>query len=860
MPPRRNNRQKGLTRAKRLLIGVLAAGFVLPAAAQTLNERIAQRASADKSRLLVDAREVVYDRDKDRVSAVGDVQLYYQGRVLEADRVTYDRKTKRVFAIGNAKLTEADGTKTYADRFDLTDDFRDGFIDSLRVETAEKTRLAAARGERSGGERTVLERGTFTACEACKEHPERPPLWQVKAARIIHNNAEQRIYYENASLEFFGVPVAWLPFFSAPDPSVRRLTGFLPPRITNKSELGFGVGIPIFWAIAPNYDVTFTPTYFAKQGFFGDLLWRHRLDNGSYSFRINGISQNEPTAFPIQPFNGAGQRRLRGSIETAGKFYLNEKWTFGWNGTWSTDKHYFTDYKTKPEARSTLFLSETISQVYLRGRGERSWFDLTGFGFQGLNIIDWQRQIETVYPSFDFDRRFTPDFLGGEVKLGLNGAVITRDAAVYQGIPVPGQTTTPVGFLYSTSAGGLYQPCRYALNGTIVGGYSPGTCLLRGFAGDYARGSVDLTWRRKFIDPLGQEWTPFGGLRADLAWLRVNLTGFNAPDAASQGYVGAGYGNQNQSNFFGGNADNFLFRGIPTIGVEYRYPFFAPTRFGTHHVEPIVQVVARSNETQIGNLPNEDAQSLIFDENSIFSINKFSGYDRVEGGTRVNYGARYSFNGTNNVFGSLLVGQSYQLAGRNSFAAADLANTGRNSGLQTRLSDYVVAATLQPNSATSITARGRFDERNFGLQRLDVDATATIGALNFRGTYSRIAPQPELGNALRREGVFLQSTLKLPHNFYVTGSTLFDLDRYLSDQALAVQTGSTFNNSVFRLASASVGFGYSDECTTLSLTYSRTIDDALASRGLANRLVSTYLVRLELRELGQLQLSQQEQR
>ncbi len=258
--------------------------------------------------MLVDAKEIIYDRDRDRVTANGDVQIYYQGKVLEADRVIYDRKTKRVYAEGNARMTDSDGTKSYGTRFDLTDDFRDGFIDSLRVETTEKNRFSASRAERTDGETTVFQNGTFTSCEPCKDNPERPPLWQVKAAKIIHKNSERRIYYEDATIEFFGVPVAWMPFFAAPDPSVRNLSGVLPPRFINKSRLGRGMSLPLFWSIAPNYDLTFTPTAFSRQGVHLDVFWRHRLEHGSYNFRVNGIWQERPQLFPTQPYLGAGAK------------------------------------------------------------------------------------------------------------------------------------------------------------------------------------------------------------------------------------------------------------------------------------------------------------------------------------------------------------------------------------------------------------------------------------------------------------------------------------------------------------------------------------------------------------------------
>lgn len=858
---RRHNRQKWLTLRSAgfaALSGLVLAFAILPAEpvrAQTLGDRLAgQGTPGQRSRMLVDAREIVYDRDNDRVTALGDVQLHYQGKILEADRVTYDRKAKRVYAEGNAKLTDIDGTKTYGSRFDLTDDFRDGFIDSLRVESTAKTRFASPRAERTDGDTTVFERGTFTACEPCKDNPERPPLWQVKAARIIHKNNERRVYYENATLEFMGVPVAWLPFFSAPDPSVRNQSGILAPRIISREKLGRGLGLPLFWSIAPNYDLLFTPTYFSSQGLHLDLFWRHRLQNGSYNIRVNGINQTNPTAFNIQPYSGAGARTFRGSIETRGKFYLNEKWTFGWDAAWATDKHYYTDYKTKPQSLSQLFYNESISQVYLRGRGQRSWFDLTGYHFYGLTSSDWQKQIERVGPSFDYDRRFNPDSIGGELRVNLNGAAIQRDAAVFQALPLAGNPTyLPGGLLYTTSAGGTYSPCVYSVNGVTLGAYRPGQCLLRGFAGEYVRSSVDVSWRRRFIDPIGQEWTPFVGLRADVAWLRQNLSGFNSPDATQQGFVGPGYGNFNQANFLGGNADNFMFRPMPTIGLEYRYPFMATTSWGTHHIEPLAQLVIRPNETRIGKLPNEDAQSLIFDENSIFSFNRFSGYDRVEGGSRLNYGGRYTFRSNGAFFASVLVGQSLQLGGRNSYAAYDLANTGRNSGLDTRRSDYVTAATVQPFTNVSITARGRFDEKTFALRRADVSATASLGPVSLSATYTRIGPQPEVGYPFRREGLQLTSAVQLPRNFYVVGSVLYDMDRYLTNRATAATFNLPYTGTPWQLSATTIGFGYRDECTDLSFSYSRSIDGQLVNTGAgfqqSNRVSSTFMMRLVLREL-----------
>jgi LPS-assembly protein len=128
--------------------------------------------------MLVQADEMKYDYPNNTVAAIGHVQIYYGGSTVEADRVIYDQKTKRLRAEGNARLTESNGRITYGQVINLTDDYRDGFVDSLRLETPDDTRMAATRADRSQGNVEVLQNGVYTACEPCKDDPKKPPEWQ----------------------------------------------------------------------------------------------------------------------------------------------------------------------------------------------------------------------------------------------------------------------------------------------------------------------------------------------------------------------------------------------------------------------------------------------------------------------------------------------------------------------------------------------------------------------------------------------------------------------------------------------------------------------------------------------------------
>ncbi len=202
-----------------------------PAPHTTINDRFAGAAATDKkSPMVVEAASVVYDDKAKSVTAEGDAQIYYKGKTLEADRVTYFKETGRVLAEGAVKLTDTDGSVTHADKMELTGDFKQGFVDTVRADTKEKTHLSATRSEKIDADTTVFEKGTYSACPSCAEHPERPPLWRLRAEKIIHKNQEQMLYYEHAWFELYGVPIAYIPFMSTADPSVTRQSGFLAPR------------------------------------------------------------------------------------------------------------------------------------------------------------------------------------------------------------------------------------------------------------------------------------------------------------------------------------------------------------------------------------------------------------------------------------------------------------------------------------------------------------------------------------------------------------------------------------------------------------------------------------------------------
>jgi len=718
---------------------------------------------ANDGQMLVQANEVDYDYNNSRVSAVGNVQLFYNGTSVEADKVIYDQKTKRLHAEGNIRLTDVDGKITYASILDLSDDYRDGFVDSLRVDTADSTHMAASRADRSSGNYTVFENGVYTACAPCKDDPQKPPLWQVKGMRIIHDQINKMLYFENAQLEFFGVPLAYIPYFSAPDPTVKRKTGFLMPSYTTSSSYGFGVETPFYWAIAPDYDLTFNPRFTTQQGVLFQGEFRQRLMDGAYQIRAAGIDQLDPGAFGSLP----GDRRLRGDVETKGEFALNDKWVWGWEGVALSDIQFLQDYRLsvyQDAFGSFLALpTEAPSQLYLTGVGNRSYFDARTIYY--LSLSGNQSQVPVIWPVIDYSNVINHSVLGGEVSYKTNFTNLTRDEAVFDPINAVAAATGACSVL--TSA----DPAK-----SIV----PANCLMRGMPGTYTRATGEVNWRRSFTDSAGEIWTPFASVRADA----INASISNQPGVSNFLPVG----------------DTEALRVMPTVGLEYRYPFINVQPWGTTTVEPIAQVIIRPNEPYAGKLPNEDAQSMTFDTSNLFSVDKFSGYDRVEGGGRANAGVQATTQFDRGGAITAVFGESYQLFGLNSFAVHDVTNTAVDSGLQTPLSDYVASLSYSPNKVFTFSTRARFDQATWNVQRFEAEGRANFDRWSVSVLYGDYAAQPDIGFLTRREGILVSGSVKVASNWVASGAARWDL------------VANQINQYV-------VGAGYVDDCFVLAANY-----------------------------------------
>jgi len=341
------------------------------------------------------ADDVVLGADN-RLIARGNVEAFHDGRRLTAREIVYDRAADRLEITGPLALTEdGGGTVVIADSATLDRDLVNGILRGARMVMQEQLQLAAYQMRRSEGRVTELYKASVTSCRVCDTG--RPPLWQIRAERMVHDQEKRRLYFYNAQLRVLDTPVLYLPRLRMPDGSVDRATGFLTPEFINSTLLGSGVRLPYFIVIDDHRDLTVTP-FWATDSRRVELRYRQAFRNGDIEIE---------TALADDDFN---PRSTRGYLFASGRFGLPRDFVLRFDLELTSDDTFLLDhgFSTKDRLRSGVSVERARRDEYIR---------LALDHFQSLRVNESNATLPSIVADGEYTRRVFPSRLGGELRL-----------------------------------------------------------------------------------------------------------------------------------------------------------------------------------------------------------------------------------------------------------------------------------------------------------------------------------------------------------------------------------------------------------------------------------------------------------
>jgi len=326
-----------------------------------------------------------------------------------------------------------------------------------------------------------------------------------------------------------------------------------------------------------------------------------------------------------------------------------------------------------------------------------------------------------------------------------------------------------------------------------------GAALYRSSGAKSRRLSIEGEWKIPFMTSLGDSYTLSASVRGDV---------YHNSDSDLQNFPQYG------------GTDGTHSRLLPKIALDWSMPFIKVGAKSQHIIEPIISIIAAPTNKNFPEIANEDSRNFDFDENNLFSHNRYNGYDRWEGGTRVNYGLRYSLY-TDKMDIIAMLGQSVRLN--------DTENFPIGSGFEGKSSDFVGRLDLRLGDYIDYVHRFRLDNNSLALRRNELLLSGGISWMKATVRYLD----------LDRDAADIVNTELENRRELATGIT-FQASKKWSFQGSIIQDLLKKDT-----ISYDVGFLYKDECLQLGLRYEERFT---SDRDIAPS--KTFYLKLVLKNLG----------
>tara|TARA_R110002049_G_scaffold23545_5_gene83465 strand:- start:20174 stop:22321 length:2148 start_codon:yes stop_codon:yes gene_type:complete len=344
---------------------------------------------------------------RDRVLvARGNVEAFQGDTRLRAAEIRYDQATGSLSITGPIVLSEGDATTILADAAALDADLQSGLLTGARLILDQQLQLAAVQINRVEGRYSQLYKTAVTSCKVCEDGE--APLWQIRAKRVVHDQQEQQLYFDEAKFLIKNVPVFYIPRLRLPDPTLDRATGFLTPAIRSTSQLGTGFKLPYFIKIGDHRDLTLTP-YLSSATRTLELRYRQAFRSGRIQFDAAISSDDQRPG------------ELRGYLFGNGDFDLRRDYKLHFEIETTGDRAYLTEYgySGKDRLTSELTVSRARRDQYVRA---------SMINYESLRDGDINDNLPTLVLDGEYERRYFPDGLVGEFRLGLQAHAHRRNS------------------------------------------------------------------------------------------------------------------------------------------------------------------------------------------------------------------------------------------------------------------------------------------------------------------------------------------------------------------------------------------------------------------------------------------------
>jgi len=329
--------------------------------------------------------------------ASGAVTVWYEDRKVTASSITYASQNDKLIIRGPIRIIDNQSTMILGDQAELSEDLKVGIIKSAKIILGYQVQIAAAKVLQKDARYSEAFNIAATSCHVCLN---KTPLWQIRARKIVQDKFEKQIYFEHAQLRVLDIPVFYLPFMRLPDPSLKRATGLLAPKLKTSSVLNTGIKIPYFIRLNKHKDFTITPFYSPKTK---TIEYRYRQAYTSGFMLIEGALTRDALI----------PNKNRGYILSDTSLILQNGYNLGIQLQAVSDPSYLFEYDFAQLDRLNTKLELSRSMRYQNSEVKLS-------NYHSLRENENNATQPTLVAEGAIESRLNPDMIKGEIGLEAN--------------------------------------------------------------------------------------------------------------------------------------------------------------------------------------------------------------------------------------------------------------------------------------------------------------------------------------------------------------------------------------------------------------------------------------------------------
>ena len=399
-------------------------------------------AQAQSAATLV-ADSVTIPAGTQQLIATGNVEVFYDGTRLSARQITFDQATDRLIIDGPIFIVTADGTILTATQADLDPTLANGILRGARLVLDQQLQLAANQIDRVEGRYTQLYQVAATSCQVCQSG--QAPLWEVRARRVVHDEDERQLYFDDAVFRVAGVPVFYLPRMRLPDPTLARATGLLTPGFRTTNTLGPGIKLPYFIRLGDHRDLTLTP-YLSTATTTLEATYRQAFLRGNIEIETALTRDDLETG-------------MRGYLFGRGAFDVGADYVLRFDLELTSDDAYLLDYgysgkdRLDSEVSVTRVRDRDLTRASLTAYTSLRAGEPSGTLPPLLADASWERRLTRWGGTLTLTNDIEGHFRDTSVLNTASGMIVDDAARLGFGAGWQGSRTTGAGFVLETGAG-----------------------------------------------------------------------------------------------------------------------------------------------------------------------------------------------------------------------------------------------------------------------------------------------------------------------------------------------------------------------------------------------------------------------